>query len=60
MQVPVTGVTVIVPVMGDVVVFVAVKDAMLPVPLAPKPIVVLELDQLYVVAVPEKVTAVVG
>ena len=36
----------IVAVIGDAVTFVAVKAAILPVPLAPKPIAVFELDQL--------------
>ena len=43
---PLVGVTVIVPVIGDAVAFVAVNAAMLPVPFAPKPIAVFELDQL--------------
>ena len=43
---PLVAVTVIVLVIGDAVAFVAVKAAILPVPLAPKPIAVFELDQL--------------
>ena len=43
---PLTGVTVIVLVIGDAIAFVAVNAAILPVPLAPKPIAVLEFDQL--------------
>ena len=43
---PLVGVTVIVLVIGDAVAFVAVNAAILPVPLAPKPIAVFELDQL--------------
>ena len=42
------GVTVIVPNIAAVVVFVAVKDGKLPVPLAPKPIAVLLFVQLNV------------
>ncbi len=45
------GVTVIEPVTGEVPEFVAVKD-MLPVPLAPRPIAVLLLVQMYVVVPP--------
>ena len=41
-----TGVTVMVAVIGDVPVLTTVKGVILPVPLAPRPIVVLLLDQL--------------
>ena len=56
------GVTVIVAVTGAVPVLVAVKLAILPVPLAPRPIVVLLLVQLYTVpaTAPLNVTAAVG
>jgi len=47
-----TGVTTIVPAIGPVPVFVAVNE-ILPVPLAPKPIPVLLLVQVYVVVPPE-------
>ena len=56
------GVTVIVAVTGLDVAFVAVNAAILPVPLAAKPILVVLFVQLYVVPVtvePVKVTAVV-
>ena len=55
------GVTVIVPEIGPVVALVAVKAAILPVPLAARPIAVLEFVQLYTVPAtePVKVTAVV-
>jgi hypothetical protein len=43
------GKTVIVPLMGALVVFVAVKDPMLPMPFAPRPIAVLLFVQMYVV-----------
>ena len=45
-HVPNTGVTVIVPDIAVAPAFVAVKDAMLPVPLAPNPIAVLLFVQL--------------
>ncbi len=45
-QEPLTGVTVIVPVIAADVEFVAVNAAMFPLPLVPTPIVVFELDQL--------------
>ena len=45
-QEPEVGVAVIVLVIGDAVAFVAVNAAILPFPLAPKPIAVFELDQL--------------
>ena len=56
------GVTVIVAVTGAVVALVAVKLAILPVPDAARPIVVLLLVQLYIVpdTGPAKVTAAVG
>jgi hypothetical protein len=56
------GVTVIVAVTGAFVVLVAVNEAMLPLPLAPSPIEVLLLVQLYTVPVtaPLKATAVVA
>jgi len=54
-----TGVIVIVAVTGLVPVFKAVNDAMLPVPLADKPIVGVSLIQLYCVATPPNVTAAV-
>ena len=58
------GVTVIVAVTGDVPALVAVKEAMLPVPLAARPIDIVLLVQSYVVAPPvllvPKVTAIVG
>ena len=54
------GVTVIVAVTGDVVALVAVKAAILPVPLAAKPMLVVLFVQLKVApAVPLKLTAVV-
>ncbi len=54
------GVTVTVEIIGPVVEFVPTKDAILPVPLAPKPVAVLLLDQLNVApALPLKVIAVV-
>ena len=46
-----TGVTVIVPTMGALVVLVVVKIAMLPAPLAARPIAVLVLAQLNTVPV---------
>jgi len=56
-----SGVTVMVAVTGVVPVFVAVKDGIVAlVPLAPKPILVVLLIQLYPVAVPLKVTKVVA
>ena len=58
-QLLVAGVTVIVEVMADAVLLVAVKAAILPVPLAPIPIAVLLLAQLYEVPLPLKVMAVV-
>jgi hypothetical protein len=45
---PRVGVTVIVEVIGDPVIFVAVKDGVFPAPLATSPIAVLELVQLNV------------
>ena len=57
---PNTGVTVIVAVMGSAVALVAVNEAIFPVPLAAKPMLVLLLVQLNVVpAVPVKFTVVV-
>jgi hypothetical protein len=55
------GVTVIVAVMGDELVFTAVKEGISPVPLAAKPIEVTLFVQLNTVPVtaPEKVTVVV-
>jgi hypothetical protein len=46
------GVTVIVPLIGDVPPFVAIKTGTEPEPFAPRPIPVLELVQLYVVVPP--------
>jgi hypothetical protein len=46
------GVTVIVALMGDVPALVAVNEAMLPVPFAPRPIAVLLFDHAYVVVPP--------
>ena len=61
LQLPDTGCTVIVAVIGAVVVFAAVNDAMFPVPDAPRPIAVFELVQLNVVpAGPLKLMAVVA
>ena len=58
---PNTGVTVIVAVMGSAVALVAVNDAILPLPLAAKPMDVLLLVQLNVAPiVPVKFTAVVA
>lgn len=54
------GVTVIVPEIGIVVLFVAVKDGIFPEPLALRPIAVLLLVQLNEVAVPKKETAAVA
>lgn len=51
------GVTVTVAVIGAVVVFVVVKDAILPVPLAANPIAVFELVQLYSTVPPVAVVA---
>ena len=45
-HVPETGVTVIVPEIGVVPVFVPTKEAMFPVPFAPRPIAVFEFVQL--------------
>ena len=45
-HVPEVGVTVIVPEIGVVPVFVPTKEAIFPVPFAPRPIAVFELDQL--------------
>ena len=42
------GVTVITPLIGELVVLVPAKDEILPVPLAARPIDVLVFDQLYV------------
>ena len=53
------GVTVIVAVIAALVLLVAVKEAILPLPLAPRPIAVLLFVQLYDVPVPLNVTAVV-
>ena len=58
-QVPDVGVTVIVPEIGVEPVFVPTKEGISPVPFAPNPIDVLEFVQLYVVAVPVKLIAVV-
>ena len=44
-QVPIVGVTVTVEEIEFVVVFVAVKDGIFPIPFAPNPVVVLLLDQ---------------
>ena len=46
------GVTVMVAVTGEVPVLVAVNDGMLPVPLAPRPMLVLLFDHAYVVVPP--------
>jgi hypothetical protein len=46
------GVTTIVPLIGELPVFVPVKDGISPLPLAPKPIEVFELVQVYVVVPP--------
>ena len=46
MQIPIVGITVIVPVIGELVVFNPVKPGTCPVPLAPKPIVVFEFVQV--------------
>jgi phosphoribosylcarboxyaminoimidazole (NCAIR) mutase len=54
------GVAVIVAVTGLLPVFTAVNEAMLPVPLAGKPIEGVLLTQLKVFAVPEKLMAVVA
>jgi hypothetical protein len=50
-QVPEKGVTVIVAVIGEVVLFVAVNEGILPEPLAPRPIAVFEFVQVYVAPV---------
>ena len=47
------------PEIGVVPLFVPTKEAISPVPFAPSPIDVLEFVQLYVVAVPVKLMAVV-
>ena len=46
------GVTVIVAVTGDVPALTAAKEAILPVPLAPRPMVVLLFVQLYTIVPP--------
>ena len=48
-----TGVTVMLAVMGDDVAFVAVNDAIFPLPFDARPIPVLLLDQLKVIIPPE-------
>ena len=45
-QLPIEGITVIVPVIGELVVFNPVKPGTCPVPLAPKPIDVFEFVQV--------------
>ena len=53
------GVTVTVPVIAEAVLFVAVKEAILPVPLAASPMAVLLLAHEYSLAlIPEKLMAV--
>jgi hypothetical protein len=54
-----TGVTVIVPVIGFVVLFVAVKPGILPLPFVASPIAALLFVQVNVEAVPLKFTSVV-
>ena len=46
------GVTMMVPLIGDVPVLVPVKDGISPLPLVPKPMEVFELVQVYVVVPP--------
>jgi hypothetical protein len=58
-QTPATGVTVIVAITATVVVFTAVNAAILPLPLAAIPIEGVLFTQLYTVAVPVKLIAVV-
>ena len=53
------GVTVMVDVIAALVLLAAVNDAILPLPLAPRPIAVLLFVQLYDVPVPLNVTTVV-
>jgi len=52
-----TGVTVIVPMIGEVVLLVVVNELILPVPLAPRPIAVLLFTHVNDVAVPLNVIA---
>jgi len=61
-QPPILGVTVMVPLIGAAVALVAMKPAILPEPLAAKPIAVLVFVQLYTVpaTVPLKLTAAVS
>ena len=54
--VPFNGVTVIVAVIGLLVLFIALNEGILPVPLAAKPMPGVSLTQLYVAAVPLKLT----
>ena len=56
-QPPATGVTVMVAVTGDAPALTAVNDAMLPVPLAARPMLAVLFVQVYETAVPVNVTA---
>ena len=56
----ITGVTVIIPLIGCRPVLLAVKEGILPVPVEASPIVVLLLVQLYKVALPLKLTGLVS